>query len=675
MNACFTKLSRLSGLALAVLSSAAFAQAPQTVEIPASGQWIAQPGPALNTATFFPQISDAPRARPVRPSNPKAELTLPGPGNSLSYDGSSTGTTSNTLRARFPGVNFSGSIPPDPDIAVGPNHVVLVVNGSVSFYNKAGNMVFSQADSNTGFWNGLGATPFIFDPKVFYDNHANRFVIIELEQQDSPQVSKLLIAVSDDSDPNGTWFRYRIEAAKSYSGNACWFDYPGWGYSTDGYVTTGNMFGFTTSQFGVQALTFQKTPMLTGLATTVTSFDLPSATVQTARTFDSAMTRVFGIGRWNSTNMGIYAFSNLGTATPSVANTTVGVPAWSATSAIDLAPSAGGQSLDTLRDRMMSSFAANGRIWGTHTINTPDNRSQVAWYEVNLNTWPTSGSPSLVQSGTISLASPAWAMMPSIARNNQGDVSVVFSRTSSTIASDMMVATRRSTDAAGVMGAPVLVATSQGTQWPGQNRFGDYSDCEVDPDGFTFWGVTNTFRANNRWGTDITSWVVSTPSGGAGTTNIAPDSASVFFGAYRGGTVGNLAATDSVFYEIDSAMSGSSGQYAGAELRYTTPLAAAATRRLDFNVVPIVSGSANVTGSFFLWNYTLNRWDLVRTFTLATSGSTVITVSSANTASYINASRQVRLLIRSFEATNRQRGRPPTHRLRVDSALMDAIPS
>jgi hypothetical protein len=52
-------------------------------------------------------------------------------------------------------------------------------------------------------------------------------MVLFLEADFANQVSKLLFAVSDDGDPNGTWFKYRIEAKVTEGANTFWLDYPG----------------------------------------------------------------------------------------------------------------------------------------------------------------------------------------------------------------------------------------------------------------------------------------------------------------------------------------------------------------------------------------------------------------------------------------------------------------
>lgn len=132
---------------------------------------------------------------------------------------------SSTLITTYEGINFDQNasltgyyqIPPDPIGAVGPNHMVSVVNSTIEWFTKAG---VKQGSKRLGrdaggsivgsFFETLGPVSGTFDPKVIYDQYNGRFVVITLEQQSTPQVSRILVAVSQTSDPNGGWYFHLI---------------------------------------------------------------------------------------------------------------------------------------------------------------------------------------------------------------------------------------------------------------------------------------------------------------------------------------------------------------------------------------------------------------------------------------------------------------------------------
>jgi len=190
--------------------------------------------------------------------------------------------------ANFAGVGATGWYPPDPSMAIGPNHILECVNSTVAWYTRAGTQQVQQTAGT--FFSGVAQTSFIFDPKCFYDRFNQRFVVMFVEKDDASTISNVLIAVSDDSDPNGTWYRYRFDAkyTKSSTGASYWLDYPGFGYTQGAYIVTGNMFGFVSGFAGVQFMVIPNLPLLTGQPATVTSFiDGSGASAQVAEAVDA----------------------------------------------------------------------------------------------------------------------------------------------------------------------------------------------------------------------------------------------------------------------------------------------------------------------------------------------------------------------------------------------------
>src|SRR5262245_4619930 len=69
--------------------------------------------------------------------------------------------------------NGSRFIPPDTNGAAGPNHVVTVVNCMIRWHTKAGTLQNDQTLSS--FFSSLSPLTTTFDPKVVYDQFADRF--------------------------------------------------------------------------------------------------------------------------------------------------------------------------------------------------------------------------------------------------------------------------------------------------------------------------------------------------------------------------------------------------------------------------------------------------------------------------------------------------------------------
>ena len=159
-------------------------------------------------------------------------------------------------------------IPPDSSGAAGPDHVVSVVNTSIQFHTKAGVPLLDSVPgapitgvSLASFFAPLVPLNATFDPKVIYDQHAGRFVVVTLEVThtvfgDPADTSRILVAVSDDSDPTGTWFYTAIASALTFFNIPLgatvghWADYPGFAVDEEVVYINANMFTFFSTGFG-----------------------------------------------------------------------------------------------------------------------------------------------------------------------------------------------------------------------------------------------------------------------------------------------------------------------------------------------------------------------------------------------------------------------------------------
>src|SRR2546430_1846138 len=101
------------------------------------------------------------------------------------------------------------AIPPDTHGAVGPNHLMTVLNTQVRIQNRTG--VVLSTVSLDFFWASLG-NPSAFDPKIFYDPYGGRWVFAASANSNST-ASAVLIGGFQTSDPTGVWNLFRVEFA------------------------------------------------------------------------------------------------------------------------------------------------------------------------------------------------------------------------------------------------------------------------------------------------------------------------------------------------------------------------------------------------------------------------------------------------------------------------------
>ncbi len=128
-------------------------------------------------------------------------------------------------------------IPPDTIGAVGPNSIVVTLNGQALVFDKSGSLI-SSVSLNAFFGNihDDGA----FDPRVVYDPFSERFFACAADgRADSPVggEANLLLNVSKTSDPADGWWSFKIDTSE---GGTLWLDFPVLGFNQDA-VTVGGL--------------------------------------------------------------------------------------------------------------------------------------------------------------------------------------------------------------------------------------------------------------------------------------------------------------------------------------------------------------------------------------------------------------------------------------------------
>ena len=106
------------------------------------------------------------------------------------------------LLTSFEGITQNGFIPPDVQVATGPNHIVEMVNADYAIWTKQG--VFVEGDILENFF--LTGTDTPIDPKIIYDTQSGRWFASALVVN----LDSARIAVSTTDDPTGTWIVYNI---------------------------------------------------------------------------------------------------------------------------------------------------------------------------------------------------------------------------------------------------------------------------------------------------------------------------------------------------------------------------------------------------------------------------------------------------------------------------------
>jgi len=417
-----------------------------------------------------------------------------------------------TIINNFPGItNLASVAPPDTDGDVGLNYYIQMVNLHTAIYDKEGNIVYGPVTSNT-FWDGFDdGTPFdntnSGDPIVLYDEYSNRWIISQFALPNYPYGPFYeLIAISETSDPLGSWYRYAYEFDNMP-------DYPKFGVWTDGYYFTINQFAPPwTSWAGGGVAVVNRDSMLVGNSADLIFFDLGTAygsllpadadgptppSTQSAYLAELSINQIYIWGtniNWDNPSSSTCSIvSTIPTSPFNYSNITIDQPGTST-------------KLMAISDRLMyrlqyRNFGSYEVMLTNHTVNVDGNgKGGVRWYEFRDygSGW------SMYQQGTYSPDdNNRW--MGSICMNDDGDIALGYSISStSTYPSINLVGQNSESTGTNMMDIVETNVLDGSSSQTGISRWGDYSMMSVDPsDNNSFWYTTEASNGGWNWYTQI----------------------------------------------------------------------------------------------------------------------------------------------------------------------------
>ncbi len=396
-----------------------------------------------------------------------------------------------TVVSGFDGMNYvdsvNGYVPPDTDIAVGPQYVVETVNSQIQFYNKTTGAAALPNTPLTNFFTASGGdSP--FDPVVTYDDIANRFIVAAPTFQ-----SNLLVAVSKDSNPldGFTMANYKLDVSE---GGSYFGDYPKIGWNHDEVVITLNMYNSSGYFDHVQVLSFATSslfaaspPATLALGTDYFSsdqyndFTMAAASMHGSNPGDP-MLFVEENGYDNGSSIRVVSATNLLSSSPTFDDTNIAVDSYTFPPA---AEQPGGSTIQTDDTSILNADYRNGLLVADQNVGlSTDSDAHARWYEFSVV-----GTPTLVQDGTISPAAGTSTFYPAIAIGAGGIIGMTYNESSASEYPSVYVTGRSFSDPTGTMQTPVLAEAGTATYTDfASNRWGDYSGIAVDPAApGTFW--------------------------------------------------------------------------------------------------------------------------------------------------------------------------------------------
>ena len=448
---------------------------------PASDQALNRP--ATNT-TF---VADAPAGGPSSSAPPPITLA--------SVDG-----------MRDPG-NF---IPPDPYIAAGPRHAIVVDNGRFRILDRQGRTL-ATITADTWFSTTLSRAA-AFDPKVTFDHYAGRWIMVWLDQSDSEQRSFFLVSVSDNDDPLGTWYNWALPAGVNGSVSAGnWADYQGVGFDQHALYITSNNWEFAGSYDYSKIRIIPKSDLYANTAGRVRWTDLwnvrdrqgsPAFTIRPVIAYGSPGAYYFVSLplSWGGSSITLYTLTNPLTS-PVLTARTVPVSAWSeAPQADQLGGSAtkiesGGSGLSN------EPVYRDSSVWLVHSIGTAGRYSSVRYLRISTV------NGAVMEDGALGMEG-YWYFYPAIAVDKDQNVAITYSRSGESEYIGAYMAWRLATDSPGQLRPGIQLQAGKGnyvkTFGSERNRWGDYMGIALDPLTMQeFWMYTEYAVDKDLWG----NWV------------------------------------------------------------------------------------------------------------------------------------------------------------------------
>ncbi len=425
--------------------------------------------------------------------------------------------------ANWQGTSGSAS-PPDPSGAAGPSHYVQAVNLRYIVYNKTGTTLGGPFNLNT-LWTGSTNDG---DPIVMYDKYADRWFLQQFNGNDL-----ILVAISTSSNPLGSYYTYTfIPKPGDFP------DYPKFSIWADGYYCTSNY----SSPYKI--CVFDRTKMLAGNPAagmiTLSAPTTPNNGFFSPLSADADGTLppygtpcpifTYEDDTWSAGGVDQLRIFKFTTDWVTPVNSTLILDQTIPTTTIDVnfnvnwddvTQPGTTQKLDAISGVLM--YRAQYRRWtGYNTavinhaviVNSTTKQVGIRWYELRQNV--STGVWSIYQEGTYAPdLHSRW--MASMAMDDNGSISMAYAVSSGTVFPSLRYTGRNASDPLGLMTYTESIAIAGTSSQTFFNRFGDYSQTTMDPDGITFWHTGEYMSSGGK--TRIFSWQI--PNVATGITDIS----------------------------------------------------------------------------------------------------------------------------------------------------------
>jgi hypothetical protein len=480
---------------------------------PAQTQTSWRAGPTLRPRLSAPlgtlRTAAAVTAGPVRPRTTVAS------GSSVTFDGLS---------------NTASRVPADPDVAASGSYVFEIAEPDFQIFSTSGQALTAPTPSHA-LWAPMNNACSLSDTgdwsQVLYDQPAGRWVYARSIHPTVGGVTYSVecLAVSQTSDPTGSWYLYSL----GFASGAPYSDYPQFAAWSDAYFLATNMWsgsGGSGTFEGDQIIAFNRAQMLAGQPVqtverrassqyeTLVPATLEGGNLPPAGTPEYLLG---GPSDFESSGSSIEVFTvdvNFASPGSSIWNGPYNVPVTPFNlrtchaAAYACAPQPGTSvKLQAFTDNIMlpvgyRNLGSYQSITASFAVNH-NNVDGIQWLELRN----TGNGFTLYQQGIYGPTSAA-RYNESIAMDGTGDIALAYSISSSSIYPSLAYTGRSSSDPLGAMTLPETMLWSGTGSQTSTPRWGDASYLAAAPDGCTFWyaGEYYPTTSASAWHTRIGSF-------------------------------------------------------------------------------------------------------------------------------------------------------------------------
>jgi len=415
-----------------------------------------------------------------------------------------------SIGTNFIGLRKSESgdfIPPDTQVAAGPNHIFEVVNTEGRIFMKDGTPI-STFDLNTFF--GLPLSTFLTDPKIRFDPMSDRWFVMAATDEDTFGTWRLAVSTSDD--PTDPFVLYTFPTPGAMP------DFPALGINDDKVILTGNAFACTTicgnTFLGTMFIVWNKANLVAGGTVSANFFPPPQGlfSIQPAHSLPSTTTLFmaavkFGKAKkvriWSVTGVpGVGGGATFTSVDLRIA--TLGIPP----DAVQMGTS---DLVATNDSNLLDAVFRDGSLWLTaNTACKPsgDKRRRACLRFTQILT----GALTVAQDFNVGTVG-TYAYYAAIQIDNDNNLIAVFSRSSASEFASVYASGRLTTDTLNTLQTPVLIKAGEAPY--GADRWGDYSGAGIDPSDQTTVWVAGEYAllpaGGSEWGTWIAQITIQSP--------------------------------------------------------------------------------------------------------------------------------------------------------------------